>query len=111
MNACILFILFSGGAYVTPACFTPYGDMLEPQDVVYVQHLPRAYSRIVHESPRYYVRHYRSYRRYVPRWRGYRHNPHRHRNVRPNYRHHYRRYRQHRRNYHRHRHQHRRNRF
>ena len=81
MNACILFILFSGAGYVTPACFTPYGEILEPQDVIYVQHLPEAYHHIVYESPRRYVRHYRPHRRYVRHWRGYRHN-HRHHNIR-----------------------------
>ena len=39
MNICILFILFNGMSYVTPACYTN-GPMLEPHDVVYLQHLP-----------------------------------------------------------------------
>jgi len=119
MNACILFILFSGAGYVTPACFTPYGEILEPQDVIYVQHLPEAYHHIVYESPRRYVRHYRPHRRYVRHWRGYRHNHRhhnirRHRNIRPNYRHRYQRRhhrRHHRRIHQRRHHQRRRNHF
>ena len=92
MNICILFILFNGMSYVTPACYTT-GPMLEPHDVVYLQHLPYEYVDIVYESPRYYSNHYRRYRRYVSHWRGYFYSPLQHR-----------RYTRHRRNYRSHRH-------
>jgi hypothetical protein len=134
MNACILFILFNGSAYVTPACFTPHGDMYEPQDVVYVRHLPESYINVVYESPTHYVRHYRPQRRHVSHWRSYQprhrhhvrrhHRRHHRRHVRPhvrNMRHRalsrvhrrsrLRGHRTHRRNHRRHHRQHRRNRF
>ena len=92
MNACILFILFSVSAYVTPACYTP-SVMLEPQDVVYIQHLPQSYTNVVYASPPYYKRQYRRLKRHVHNWRNYHYN---------NYRRHYRRYhRKRHRSYHR----------
>jgi hypothetical protein len=96
MNICILFILFNGMSYVTPACYTT-GVMLPPQDVVYLQHLPRELIHVVYESPPHYYNHYRQQRRYVRNWRGYRNHYQRqqrirrHRNIRPNYRHRYQR--------------------
>lgn len=93
MNICILFILFNGMSYVTPACYTT-GPMLEPHDVVYVQHLPYDYVEVVYESPRYYYNHYRRYRRHITSWRNYRYSPqHRSRYVR--HRRHYRRHSHH----------------
>jgi hypothetical protein len=97
MSACILFILFNGAAYVTPGCYINGGfsEMLPPQDVVYLQHLPPELSNVVYVSPHYYHNYYRPQRRLVRNWRGYRygHNHYRrntirrHRNIRPYYRH------------------------
>ena len=81
MNICILFILFNGSAYVTPGCFTT-SVMLTPHDVVYLQHLPEAYTDVVYNAPRYYYySHFRS-RRYVRHWRNYRYG-HNHYRPRP----------------------------
>ncbi len=114
MNICILFILFNGSAWVTPACYTN-GPMIEPHDVVYVQHLPPEYVGVVYESPIQYYNHFRRYRRYVSYWRGYRYNHRHHREWRrlysPRDRRHYRSYRHRhaRRNHHRYNHRNRMN--
>ena len=62
MNVCVLFILYSGWGYVTPACYTSHG-LLEPQDVVYVQHLNSGWN--LWDAPDEYVDCYRSRRRHV----------------------------------------------
>ena len=70
MNICILFILYSGYGYVTPACYADYG-VLAPQDVVYLQHIPNHYIDHVWEAPYGYVTHFRGQYRYV-HYRNYR---------------------------------------
>jgi len=74
MNICILFILFHGGAYVTPACFDAQGAMYSPQDIVMVEDVPDAYYHVVYECPQAYVSHYRhhQYAHHVARYRHYR---------------------------------------
>jgi hypothetical protein len=106
MHICILFILFNGGGWVTPGCYTT-GVMIEPHDVVFVQHLPPEYINVVYESPRYYYNHYRPYRRHVVRWRNYRYNRHHHRQGMRSLSRDRRHYRSHRYNTHRHNHRHR----
>ena len=94
MNICILFILFNGMSFVTPACYPPTMEsMIVPQDVIYVEQLPYEYIELVYESPSYYYNHYRHYKRHVFNWSTYRYSPRHHRRYarhrhRRNYRHH-----------------------
>lgn len=82
MNICILFILFNGSAYVTPACFTT-SVMMKPHDVVYLEHIPEYYVDNVFESPRYYYYSHFNNKRYIRSYKRWR--------YRTLYRHHYQR--------------------
>ena len=69
MSFCILFILLSGGGYVTPDCLVD-GVYVAPQDVVIVSHVPTPHQYTAWAAPHYYTEYYTPYGRYV-RWDSY----------------------------------------
>ena len=87
MSFCILFILLTGGSYVTPGCYVE-GVYITPQDVVVVSHIPTPYNRGAWLAPQDYVAYYSPYSRFVQwhtyiyvedSYRHYRRWPHHHR--------------------------------
>ena len=60
MSICILFILFNGSGYLTPACYDDYG-LTAPDRVAFVQHIPLEYD--LYKSPDYYLDYYWDARR------------------------------------------------
>jgi hypothetical protein len=56
MPICILFILFNGSGYITPACYEGH-ELITPHNVAYVQHIPVEYD-LLYESPDYYLNYY-----------------------------------------------------
>jgi|ETNvirnome_2_300_1030623.scaffolds.fasta_scaffold19770_2 hypothetical protein len=57
MSICILFILFNGSGYLTPACYDGY-ELITPHNVAFVQHIPSEYEYNLYESPDYYLDYY-----------------------------------------------------
>ena len=57
MSICILFILFNGSGYLTPACYDGY-ELITPHNVAFVQHIPSEYEYDLYESPDYYLDYY-----------------------------------------------------
>ena len=72
MSICILFILFNGSGYLTPACYDGY-ELITPHNVAFVQHIPSEYEYNLYESPDYYLNYYWSAREEYckPRYRGW----------------------------------------
>ena len=70
MSICILFILFNGSGYLTPACYDGY-ELITPHNVAFVQHIPSEYD--LYESPAYYLDYYWNAREEYckPRYRGW----------------------------------------
>ena len=56
MSICILFILFNGSGYITPACYEGH-ELITPHNVAYMQHIPVEYG-LLYESPDYYLNYY-----------------------------------------------------
>ena len=89
MNICVLYILYSGYGYTSPACYTEYG-LITPQEVVHTQHLDSGWNLWI--APASYVRRYYSRRRFVRHvhyhryYRRYHHRRHSHRSS--HYKHH-----------------------
>ena len=73
MSVCVLYIMLSGGVFLTPACHLESG-VVYPEKIVYTDTIPNTYSYVPYRVPAYAPSVvYRDWRpmpnRYAPIWR------------------------------------------
>ena len=73
MSVCVLYIMLSGGVFLTPACHLESG-VVYPEKIVYTDTIPNTYSYVPYRVPAYAPTVvYRDWRpmpnRYAPHWR------------------------------------------
>ena len=94
MSICVLYIMLSGGVFITPGCVVDQG-VTYPDQIVYTEKLPREYSyaplyrpvyrpKVVYRG--YWPRNYRHYNRWLQRPRHRATTRHSRRNITLHYR-------------------------